>query len=213
MALQSSSWDRLPPVSLEAERAALGSCLMDREALNTVIELLQPEDFYDLNHRAAYDVIYDMANKGKPVDPLTFLEELARIGKGDRLGGQPFVAALIDSVPTTANVEYHARIVRDKAIHRRLITAGNTIVQLGYSEDRDVDEALEQAEQAVFEIADKKNTTSFRRVGDVLGVTFRQIEERFQSTGQNVAGYEAVRFPHQSGKMGYWMYQMYSTTG
>lgn len=191
MAVNASSWDRMPPVSLEAERATLGSCLMDREALNIVLELLQPEDFYDLNHRSAYEMIYDMANKGKPVDPLTFLEELSRLGKADRLGGQPFVAALIDSVPTTANVEYHANIVRNKGIHRRLISAGNTIVRLGYSEDLDVEDVLEQAEQAIFEIAEKRTGSNFRRVGDVLGLTFRQIEERFQSSDQNVAGYQS----------------------
>ncbi|HPE66487.1 MAG TPA: DnaB-like helicase N-terminal domain-containing protein, partial [Synergistales bacterium] len=114
-----SSWDRMPPVSLEAERSALGACLMDREALNIVMEILQPEDFYDTTHRAAFEVIFGMAQRDKPVDPLTFLEEIARQGKGDLFGGQAFVGSLIDSVPTTANVEYHAGIVRDKAIHRR----------------------------------------------------------------------------------------------
>ena len=69
------AWDRMPPVSPEAERAALGACLMDREALEAVLEILQPEDFYDLNHRAAFEVIHDMARREKPVDPLTYLDE------------------------------------------------------------------------------------------------------------------------------------------
>ncbi len=186
-----SSWDRTPPVSFEAERSVLGSCLMDREALNIVMEILQPEDFYDLNHRAAFDVIYEMAQRDKPVDPLTFLEELSRAGKAERLGGQPYLASLIDSVPTTANVEYHAGIVRDKAIHRRLIAAGNTIIKLGYSEELEVDEALEEAERAVFEIAQKRNTTNFRHVGEVLGRTFLQIEEQYNRPDQEVTGFQS----------------------
>ncbi len=186
-----SSWDRTPPVSPEAERASLGACLMDREALNIVLEILQPEDFYDMGHRTAFEVVYEMAQRDKPVDPLTFLEELGRQGKSERLGGQAFVASLIDSVPTTANVEYHAGIVRDKAIHRRLISAGNTIVKLGYSEELDVDEVLEEAERAVFEIAQKRNTTNFRHVGEVLGKAFLQIEEQYNRTEQDVTGFQS----------------------
>ncbi|MGI6782643.1 MAG: replicative DNA helicase [Aminivibrio sp.] len=185
------AWDRMPPVSAEAERAALGSCLMDREALETVLEILQPEDFYDLNHRAAFEVIHDMARRERPVDPLTFLEELTRQGKSERLGGQSFLASLVDSVPTTANVEYHARIVLDKAIHRRLISAGNTIVKLGYSEELDLDEALEEAERAVFEIVRKRNATNFRHVGEVLGKTFQQIEEQYNRSDQDVTGFNS----------------------
>lgn len=186
-----SSWDRTPPVSFEAERSVLGSCLMDREALNIVMEILQPEDFYDLNHRAAFDIIYEMAQRDKPVDPLTFLEELSRAGKAERLGGQPFLASLIDGVPTTANVEYHAGIVRDKAIHRRLISAGNAIIKLGYSEELEVDEVLEEAERAIFEIAQKRNTTNFRHVGEVLGRTFLQIEEQYNRPDQDVTGFQS----------------------
>ena len=185
------AWDRMPPVSAEAERAALGSCLMDREALETVLEILHPEDFYDLNHRAAFEVIHDMARRERPVDPLTFLEELTRQGKSERLGGQSFLASLVDSVPTTANVEYHARIVLDKAIHRRLISAGNTIVKLGYSEELDLDEALEEAERAVFEIVRKRNATNFRHVGEVLGKTFQQIEEQYNRSDQDVTGFNS----------------------
>ena len=184
----------MPPVSLEAERAALGACLVDREALNVVMDILQPEDFYDALHRAAFEIVFSMSQRDRPVDPLTFLEEVSRQGKTELLGGQAFVGSLIDSVPTTANVEYHAGIVRDKAIHRRLISAGNTIVKLGYSTDMDVDDALEEAERAVFEIAQKRNAVNFRHVGEVLGSTFLQIEERYNSVDQEVAGFNSGFF-------------------
>lgn len=82
-------YDRVPPASPEAERAVLGACLVDREALNTVIEILTPEDFYDLTHREAYDVVCDMAQRNKPVDALTFLEEINRRELDKKIGGQP----------------------------------------------------------------------------------------------------------------------------
>ena len=191
MKVAQPSGDRMPPFSPEAERSSIGACLMDRDALNAVMEILQPEDFYDLNHRAAFEIIFDMAQRDKPVDPLTFLEELSRQGKNERLGGQAFVASLVDSVTTTANAEYHAGIVRDKAIHRRLISAGNTIVKLGYSEELDMDEVLEEAERAVFEIAQKRNTTNFRHVGEVLGHAFQQIEEQYNRSDKDVAGFQS----------------------
>ena len=164
------SFERKPPYSLEAERAVLGACLMDRDALNLVTEMLSAEDFYDLSNRTAYELILDMSQKDIAVDPLTLLEEMSRSGKGDRLGGQPFVASLVDQVSSTANAEFYARIVKDKGVHRRLIAAGASITRLGYSEDMDIEEILEEAERAVFEIAMHRNRTNFRSIADVLGL-------------------------------------------
>jgi replicative DNA helicase len=107
-------FERIPPHSIEAERAVLGDCLLDADALTITLDYLLPEDFYDGSHRKAYEVMREMAEKGKPVDPLTFFEELSRRNLSDTLGGQAFIAGFVDSVPTTANVEYHVRIVRDK---------------------------------------------------------------------------------------------------
>jgi len=179
----------VPPASPEAERAVLGACLVDREALNTVIEILTPEDFYDLTHREAYDVVCDMAQRNKPVDALTFLEEINRRELDKKIGGQPFIAGLVNGVTTTANAEYYALIVKDKAIHRRLISAGNKIVRLGYSEELEVDEILEESEKAVFEIAQKRNRTNFRPISDVLGKTFQIIEEQYRKSDQDVTGF------------------------
>lgn len=181
-------FDRLPPRNLDAERAVLGSSLLDRDALLQITETLVPEDFYDLNHRAAYDVIYEMAREDRPVDSLTFLEELSKRDISEKLGGQAFVASIIDSVPTTANANYHARIVRDKAVLRRLITVGNSIVRMGYAEDREIEELLEDAERSIFEVSRQRNDVDFKRVSDVIGPTFRDIEEKFHATDQTVTG-------------------------
>ncbi len=181
-------FERIPPHSLEAERAVIGDCLLDEDALTVSLDSLLPEDFYDGTHRQAFQIMREMAEKGKPVDQLTFFEELNRRGLAATLGGQAFIAGFVDSVPTTANVEYHAKIVRDKSIHRRLIQVGAEIARLGYSEDRELEEVMDQAERAVFEITQRGSQAPFRKVGDVLGPAFRDIEEKFHSPDSSVTG-------------------------
>ena len=121
--------DRRPPFNLEAERSVLGACLLEKEAMQLVVESLVPEDFYDPRHRSAFEVIRGMAERDMAVDSLTFREEVKRLGLEERIGGQPFVASLMDAVTTTANVEYHIGIVRDKSVHRGLITVGSDITR------------------------------------------------------------------------------------
>ncbi|ACZ18891.1 replicative DNA helicase [Thermanaerovibrio acidaminovorans DSM 6589] len=181
------TFDRVPPHNLEAERSALGACLLDREAMLAVTELLSPLDFYDQRHRLIFELIQDMARKDKVVDALTFLDEAQNKGMLERMGGSAFVAALADSVTTTANAEYHARIVKDKAIHRRLIQVGGDIARLGYQEDRPKEEILDEAERMVFEIGTGASGAQVRPIKRVMGETFRQIEERFAS-GSIVTG-------------------------
>ncbi|HPD97634.1 MAG TPA: replicative DNA helicase [Synergistales bacterium] len=181
-------FERIPPHSIEAERAVLGDCLLDQDALTITLDYLLPDDFYDGSHRKAFSVMREMAEKGKPVDPLTFLDELSRRGLVESLGGQAFIAGFVDSVPTTANVEYHVRIVRDKSVHRRLIQVGAEIARLGYSEDRELEEVLDEAERSVFEISQRGSQVPYRRVGDVLGPAFHEIEEKFHSPDSSVTG-------------------------
>ena len=186
--LSQSLLDRVVPHSLEAERAVLGACIVDRDALNTVIEMLEMTDFYDLNHQVAFEAIADMSHRDKPVDPLTLMDEFSKRGITERLGGQAFIVGLVDAVPTTANVEYHSAIVKEKSLHRRLIQVGNQLVKLGYSEDRDVKDLMEEAEQAVFAISQDRNKRTFKAVADVLPPAFKRIEEQFHNTDQTVTG-------------------------
>ncbi len=181
-------FDRLPPSNLDAERAVLGACLLDREALADITEFLLPDDFYDLNYRDVYSVIIDMVKRGHPVDTLLVSAELQNRGMLEKLGGQSFLAAIIDSVPTSANAEYHARIVRDKALHRRLISAGNAIVRMGYDESKDLNEILEDAERMVFEVSRTRNESSFRSMAEVMKPTFERIESAFNSENTGITG-------------------------
>ncbi len=196
-----SLFDRVQPHSLEAERAVLGACLLDRDALLSATEILEPEDFYDLHHRDFFALVEDMARKDLPVDPLTLWEEISRHpGMGERLGGQGFLAAVVDSVPTTANVEWHARIIRSKALRRRLIAAGGLISRLGFAEDREMEDVLDEAERLVFDIAQRGNDRPFRHVREIVPEAFQHIEKAFFRKDQTIgtpSGF--VDFDHLGG--------------
>lgn len=184
-------YDRVPPQNTGAERAVLGACLLEQEALGHAVESLSPEDFYDLNHRTAFEVMVEMYGANRPVELITFGEELMKRGLFEKLGGQPFFASMVAEVPTTANIEFHAGIVRDKSIRRRLIDAGNHIVRLGYAADMENAMALDEAERAVFEIAQNNDKVDFRPVRDILGPTFAKIEEQYRRSGSQVSGFES----------------------
>jgi len=170
--------ERIPPFNLEAERSVLGACLLERDALLIVTESLVADDFYDPRHRSAFEIISGMAEKNMAVDSLTFREEVSRLGLEERIGGLPFIASLLDAVTTTANVEYHIGIVRDKSVHRGLITVGNEITKMGFSEELDVNDVLETAEQKVFEIARTGRSSNIRRANDVVKSAIAGIEKR-----------------------------------
>jgi replicative DNA helicase len=184
-------YDRVAPQNTGAERAVLGACLLEQEALGNAVESLTPDDFYDLNHRAAFEVMVDMFAASHPVEMVTFSEELTKRGLFEKLGGQSFFASVVAEVPTTANVEFHASIVKEKAIRRRLIEAGNQIVRLGYATDIENAMALDEAERAVFEITQNNNKVEFKPVRDILGGTFAKIEEQYRRSGAKVSGFDS----------------------
>lgn len=181
-------FEKVPPHNLEAERAVLGDCLLDADALTLAVDTLRSDDFYDAVHRLIFEIICEMSSKSKAVDPLTIMEELSKKGLLESVGGQAFIAELVDAVPTTANVEHHIRIVKDKAVHRRLIQVGTEIAKMGYAEDRELEEILDDAERAVFEVTQSGNKAFFRKISDVLAPTFKDIEERFHSPAAKVNG-------------------------
>lgn len=180
-------FSKVPPHNLEAERAVLGAALLDREALLTATENLQADDFYDPQHRIAFELMLDMVRKDKPVDPLTFWDSVVKKGLEEKVGGQAVIASFVDAVTTTANADHYVRIVKDKSIHRQLIQVGNEIVRMGYSEEKDLEEVLDASEQLVFRIAQRGTGRGFRQVKDILTETFKNIEERFQH-GDTIIG-------------------------
>jgi len=167
---------KVPPHSLEAEAAVLGGILLDNTALDRVAEQLVAEDFYREAHRKIFRAAAGLSQRSEPIDLLTLTEALKSRGELGEVGGAGYVSELADRALSTANIEYHARIVREKAILRGLITTASEIVARGYEAREEVARFVDEAEQAIYQIGEKKTRATFTRVGDMITETFRQIE-------------------------------------
>jgi len=172
--------DRTPPQDIVAEQCVLGAMLLSKDAIADVVEVLRPGDFYRPAHQTVYDTVLDLYGRGEPADPVTVAAELTRDGALAKVGGAPYLHTLIASVPTAANAAYYADIVRERAILRRLVEAGTKVVQLGYGAASgmggDVDEVVDRAQQAVYEVTERRTSEDYFRLEDVLQQAFDEIE-------------------------------------
>lgn len=171
--------DKIPPQNLAAEQSVIGSMLLDKNAVVRGIELLHPDSFYRDAHRFIYEAILQLFDRGEPVDLVTVTEELRKTGKLEMAGGSVYIADLLNSVPTAANVEHYARIVEEKAILRRMIEAGTKIVTDGFSEPDDVDQVLDQAEKMIFDIALKRAREGFHKIDSVIKRVLDKIDSLY----------------------------------
>ena len=185
---ENPGYDRQPPFSPEAEASVLGGMLIDGEAAARVVDFIDDSMFYREAHRRLFRAMARLFERGGVIDPITVSEELKKVGELEGAGGLDYLASLLDAVPTAANIEYHARIVRDKAILRRLIDAGQTIVRDVYDPgEREVGEILDQAEQRVFNVSQSRGREGFVWIKEVLWPTFEQIEQ-LQEIPDGVSG-------------------------
>ena len=171
--------DKIPPQNLVAEQSAIGSMLLDKNAAVRAIELLNPDSFYRDAHRFIYEAILQLFDRGEPVDLVTVTEELRKTGKLDAVGGAIYVTDLLNSVPTSANVEYYAKIVEEKAILRRLIESATKIVSDAFSSPDDVDQVLDQAEKSIFDIALKRSREGFTKIDTVIKRVLDKIDSLY----------------------------------
>jgi len=171
--------DRIPPQNIEAEISVLGAILQDPQALLKAMEVLRPADFYKEAHRKIFNACIDLFDRNEPVDLVTLANELMRRKQLEEVGGSSVLSALVDAVPTAANVAYHARIVKDKALLYSLIQKATAVVSRAYADKDDVDEVLDWAEQQIFEISQDKISRSFVPVKSVLKGTFQLIEKLY----------------------------------
>ena len=167
---------RIPPNDPEAEQAVLGSMLVDKDAVLTVLEILKPEDFYRNEHAEIYGAILDLYEASKPVDLLTLKEQLRIRGKYDVINGFEYLASLTNPMYSIANVEDYANIVWEKSILRKLIKASNKISKESYEALDDVTAITERAEKEIFNIVQRKSS-SYALIKDVLVDTFNNLEE------------------------------------
>lgn len=170
--------ERQAPWSPEAEQAVLGAMLLDADAALKALEILEDTMFYLDRHRRLFRAMAALMEKSKVIDPVLLRDELSRRGDLEAAGGMEYVALLLDAVPTAANVEYHCRIVKDKALVRRLIEAGTAVVQAAYEGRQDVDTLLDEAEQRIFEVSFQRGTQEAVRIKELMWETMERIEAR-----------------------------------
>lgn len=189
------------PWAPEAEVSVLGGCLIDTEAIAKAAGVVTPEMFHAEKHRRIFDAVLRLDARGDVVDPVTLEEELKRTGDLAAVGGLGYLAELLDAVPTAANVEFHARLVRDAAVRRRLIEAGGQIAELGFDlEGHTPDGAVDAAQELLSAIALSDSGGGLVWVKKLLNETFTEIERRAASK-DGITGL-ATGFPdldHQTG--------------
>jgi replicative DNA helicase len=179
--------DRQPPYSEDAEQAVLSAMLMDQDAIVRAAERVDDSMFYAERHRRIYRAMVAISERGSVVDPLTLSEELSRRGELDAAGGKEYVGYLVDAVPTAANVEYHAEIVREKAVLRQLIQVSTQIVHDAFSGMSTAGELLDQAESRIFQVSQQRKTDGFARIKELLWPTMERIES-LQRGGKTITG-------------------------
>jgi replicative DNA helicase len=171
---------RLPPQSLEAEVSVLGGVLLENEALNRVLELVNEGDFYREAHRQIFAALLHLYERNEPADLITLSEALKNRAVLEEVGGVEYLNYLVNSVPTAANISYYAKIIKEKSILRKLINRATEIISQGYGNSSDVDEFLDRAERMIFEISEDRFRPSFFPVKDIIKASFKIIEKLYE---------------------------------
>jgi len=179
-AISSVRLERVPPQNLEAERAVLGAMLLEKEAIPKVLQIIPNSDsFYSEMHRLIYEGIVSLFNKNKPVDLVALREEFRKKGKLKKVGGAAYLADLVNSVPTTSNVDYYAQIVKEKQILRNLLRASDSIDSLAYDDSLDLDVILDKSQSLIFNITRERIKSPYVHIKEVLTETFERIESLY----------------------------------
>jgi replicative DNA helicase len=171
---------KLPPQNVEAEQSVLGGILIENDAINKVMEILTPEDFYRDAHRRIYNALLNLSVRDEPADLITLTNELRKIDQLDAAGGASYIASLIDSVPTAANIEYYAKIVKEKSILRQLIQTSTDIITESYQDRSDVESFLDEAERSIFQISENRVRPSFYPIRDIVKQSFKTLERLYE---------------------------------
>jgi replicative DNA helicase len=174
------------PQNIEAEKSTLGSMLLNREAIVAVAAWLRPEYFYLQRHAQIYEAMLACYNTRIPPDTRTVAEELRRRNRLDAVGGILYLAELVDGVPTSYHIEYYARVVERTALLRQLIQAGGRIAALGYDEKEELETTLDKAEQTLFEVSQRRSTSDFVHIGQVIDQYYEQINYLQEHRGEVV---------------------------
>ena len=175
--------ERIPPHSADAERSVLGAVMLNKDALFDVLEILTPDDFYSDINKEIFDAARELNRRSEPVDILTVSEELKSRKKLEMVGGRSFVASLAADVPSTANAQSYARIIKEKAVLRKLITVSSDIVDKSYNSKTEASKVLDFAEQGIFDIAKLTQKKDYTQLKDVFWTIMDEIDEMSRNQG------------------------------
>jgi len=178
---------RSMPRNLDAERSVLGAIILDEQCLDSVLDVLSPEDFYQEGHRVVFETMCRMVDRARPIDLVTLNEELERAGDLERAGGVPYVAQLADGMPRTVNIEHYARIVRERATLRALIRSSEQIIESCLESEDEPAEILDRAENAIFEISEGRQRSGFQELSGLVQEGLKKLEKD-QQQGSGYGG-------------------------
>ena len=175
---------RIPPHSMEAEQSVLGSMLLDKEAVAAAVEQLKGEDFYSDAHKEIFSGIINLFDRGEPVDLVTVTDELRQRGTLEGVGGVTYISDLSMAVPSTANIQYYIRIVKEKSLLRKLIQAANEILQESYEAQEEIENIIDHAEKRIFDISQNRTSRDFEPIRTILLEAYSKIEELSKNKGK-----------------------------
>lgn len=178
---------KVPPHNLEAEESVLGACLISREAIANVLEILGNDDFYKPAHNEIFHTILELYGRGDPVDAVTLAEELRRRDKLEAVGGKPYLFKLVQSVPTPGSAAHYAKIVEENALLRRLIEASHTISDMAYNIPEDVEAAIDMSEDLIYQVSQRRDSSDFQALKDLLTENMEMVEKLYER-GSSITG-------------------------
>ncbi|MEK9178437.1 MAG: DnaB-like helicase N-terminal domain-containing protein, partial [Patescibacteria group bacterium] len=179
---------KIPPHNEEAEASVLGGILLNKDAINIVSEILSPSDFYEDANAIIYSTMLSLSEEGKPIDVLTVGSLLKKNKKSDKVDPS-YLADLVNSVPTAANIEEYAHLIKEASVRRSLINLGGEIAEMSFEEDKDIKALLDKTESSVFGISKGQSLRGFRPVKDALAESFDRIDE-LHNKGAGLRGVE-----------------------
>ena len=169
--------DRTLPHNLEAEKCVLGAVLINNQAFNQAAEVVDANDFFRDAHRRIFEKMVGLTDRSEPVDLVTLKDELTRSGELEDVGGPAYISSLTDGVPRSANVEYYARIVKEKSTLRRLIQSATEVLSRAYDAEEDADDLLDEAERSIFQIAEHRLRAGFVKLSELVDSGYQLIEQ------------------------------------
>ena len=185
---------KLPPQAMDLEEAVLGALMIDKNAISEVVDILHKDCFYKESHQEIYDSLTDLFNDAEPIDILTVTEKLKKRGKLKFCGGEIYLAELTQKVTSSAHIEFHARIIVQKFIQRKLISISSELISDAFDETTDVIELMDKAEREIFKITEGNIKKNYTKANDLIHEAIKRIEKIGNQEGVSgvPSGFESI---------------------